>query len=63
MAEEVGLHNSLGEIDWPFPEQIQRMGEWALCQDEKCGHVSEREHHKSGREGNGRHDTAMLFLE
>lgn len=62
-AEEAGLHDSLGEIDGPSTEQIRRMGEWAVCQDQKCGHVSVRDHHRSGEEGNGMHDTARLLLE
>lgn len=35
-AKEVGLHDSFRRI----VRAIHRMGGWAVCQDEKCGHVS-----------------------
>lgn len=37
----MGLHDSLEEFYGPFTKPTHRMGEWAVCQDEKCGHVSD----------------------
>lgn len=37
VRKKVGLHYSLRRILWA----IHRMGEWSVCQEEKCGHVSE----------------------
>lgn len=37
----MGLHDSLEEFYGPFTKPTHRMGEGAVCQDEKCGHVSD----------------------